>query len=514
MAGTRLTPLSKFLIALLIMAGLFFLVYKFYRPDMIEGLGGDGARAESRGAAGDDDVIDIGVVTWGGYAGGQYFNEGFEASEESRFYRDYGLKVDFEVIDDFDASRDAFKNGSIDLMWATIDAFPTEVAGLAEYEPQVVFQADWSRGGDAIVGRRGIASVADLRGKKVAVAPMTPSHSFLLWLLEAGDMSPRDIELVEVPSAIDAADAFKAGTVDAAVVWSPDDADCVAKVPGARVLESTKNATNIIADVFVAKKAYVEANKERLQQLYEGWMRGAAEINASEANRRKAAGILAAGLNQPEDFCLLAINNVRLATHGDNRNFFGLDPDFRGVTGEDLYNKMRLKYAEVGYPTEGAKSWRLISTRDLVSRTTLEGPEQAPEGLKTFSAATADDRDRPSVASKKVSINFRTGEFQLDENAKQILDQQVTPIAKAFANARVRIEGNTDNVGARAANVALSERRARAVADYLVAEHGMQRNRFVVVGNGPDQPVEGCERNDTDACRARNRRTDFELVAD
>lgn len=94
----------------------------------------------------------------------------------------------------------------------------TEVEGLAQYDPQVVFQADWSRGGDAVVVNRGINKVSDLKGKKIAVAPMTPSHSFLIWLLEAGDLSVKDVKIVEVPSAIDAADAFKSNTVDAAVV--------------------------------------------------------------------------------------------------------------------------------------------------------------------------------------------------------------------------------------------------------------------------------------------------------
>ena len=52
-------------------------------------------------------------------------------------------------------------------MGVTIDAFPTEAGGLAEYEPQVVFQADWSRGGDAIVARRGISKISDLRERKL-----------------------------------------------------------------------------------------------------------------------------------------------------------------------------------------------------------------------------------------------------------------------------------------------------------------------------------------------------------
>jgi len=82
-------------------------------------------------------------------------------------------------------------------------------------------------------------------------------------------------------------------------------------------------------------------------------------------------------------------------------------------------------------------------------------------------------------------------------------------IAKAFANARIRIEGNTGNVGSRASNITLSQKRAEGVRDYLVSEHSMLRNRFIVTGNGPDKPVAS---NDTETGRAKNRRTDFELV--
>ena len=341
MQRTKLTPFSKMLITLLIVGGVGYGLYRIsQKPELKQKF-----LTEEKTSKGSPDVITIGVVTWGGYAGGQYFNEGFQATKDSRFFKDYDFMVNFEVIDDFDASREAFKNGNIDMLWATIDALPTEMEGLANFDPQVVFQADWSRGGDAVVVRRGIGAVSDLKGKKIAVAPMTPSHSFLLWLIEAGDLNINDINIVEVPSAIDAADAFKAQTVDAAVVWSPDDQDCVTKVPGSRVLESTRNASHIIADVFIAKKQYIQNNREKLMKLYEGWMIGASEINQNASNKNKAAKILAQGLNQPEDFCLDAINNVRLATHGDNLDFFGLNRDYKGVTGEDLYNRMKVNFS-------------------------------------------------------------------------------------------------------------------------------------------------------------------------
>ena len=512
---SRLTPFSKILIVALILGVVGFLLYQLRSPEVKDKLKSitnkDGSKSSKDGFK---DVINVGVVTWGGYAGGQYFNKGFEANTNSQFYKDYGFKVKFEVIDDFDASRDAFKNGDIDLMWATIDAFPTEVEGLAKYDPQVVFQADWSRGGDAIVSRRGINKVSDLKGKKIAVAPMTPSHSFLIWLLEAGDLTMQDVTIVEVPSAIDAADAFKSNSVDAAVVWSPDDEDCVNKVAGARVLESTKNASHIIADVFIAKKEFIQNHKKQLQELYEGWMKGAAELNQSDTKKQEAAKYLADGLGMPEDFCYNAINNVRLTTHGDNMNFFGLNTNYKGVTGEDLYNKMKVKYSNLGYQTSGAKSWRLLASRDIVPSVNINTPGSEPEKGKSFAPINDKIAKKEALSTKHVSITFRTGEYKLDENAKQLIDVQFVPIARAFSNSRVRIEGNTDNVGSLSSNIALSKKRARAVANYLISQHHMQNNRLIVIGNGPNKPVKGCASNATAACKAKNRRTDFELVND
>jgi NitT/TauT family transport system substrate-binding protein len=40
----------------------------------------------------------------------------------------------------------------------------------------------------------------------------------------------------------------------------------------------------------------------------------------------------------------------------------------------------------------------------------------------------------------------------------------------------------------------------------------MDPDRFVIVGNGPDDPVAGCETNATEQCRAKNRRTEFQLI--
>ena len=463
----------------------------------------------------DDDVVKIGVVTWGGYAGGQYFNEGFEANTRSRFFKEYGVKVEFKVLDDFEASRNAFRADEVNLLWSTIDAFPTEVNGLSDFDPVVVWQADWSRGGDAIVARRGITKVSDLRGKKIAVAELTPSHSFLLWMLEAGGLTTDDVTIVPQASAIDAAQVFKSQKVDAAVVWSPDDIIAVKEVPGSRVLESTKSAAYIIADVFLAKRDYVKNNEDKLRKVYEGWMRGAAEINSNASNRNKAAKILAEefterGVALSTSDAAEMIGNVRLTTHGDNKNFFGLNgSNYKGITGEKLYTSMGDRYTDLKFIEGRIPNWRMISYPGLITSTDLNSAADRAEKSKSYTAPTKADEKKQAIASKQVSITFPTGQFRLDENSKYIIDKEFVDIAKAFGNSRIRIEGNTDSTGNHDSNVRLSRKRAQSVADYLSSVHGMPKNRFVIVGNGPDKPVAS---NNTEAGKAKNRRTDFELI--
>ena len=454
-------------------------------------------------------LIRVGVVTWGGYAGGQYFNRGFNPNNDSRFLKEYGINVKFMVMDDFAASREAWKSDNVDLMWITADSFPTEVANLAAYDPKIVFQADWSRGGDAIVAMPGINSINDLRGKKIAVAPATPSQTFLMNALETAGIGYGELEIIKAPSAVEAAGYFKARQVDAAVVWSPDDEDCISNVPGATILTSTKEGTHIIADVFYAKSSWIQNNKSSLKSLIEGWMKGSAEINSSDTAKRAAAKILAAGLQQPEDFCYKAINNVRLTTYGDNVNTFNLRGGFRGIKLEELYTKNARRFAIIGEAPANVPMWRNVVDTSILRDINLSGMGHQAEVTQAFTAPTMADVKAKPLSTKPVNISFPSGQYSLDSNSMRIIDMQFVDVAKAFPQSRIRIEGNTDSVGEYNMNMSLSKKRAQAVANYLSQTHGFDANRFVIVGNGPDKPVAG---NDDSAGRAKNRRTDFMLL--
>jgi NitT/TauT family transport system substrate-binding protein len=460
-------------------------------------------------ANGGKDPVTVCVVTWGGYAGGQYFNGGFEPSTDSRYYKDYGITVAFKAIEDFEPSRAAWKSDECQMIWQTADAFPTEAGSLADHDPKIVMQADWSRGGDVAVALKNIKSFSDLRGKKIAVAAGTPSHSFLLWALQSAGLDYTDVTIVTTESAPAAAALFKAGKVDAAIVWSPDDEDIIQNVRGSHVLTSTKQASNIIADVFFVKGKYLEDNRDKVCAVVEGWLRGSAEINSDPKAKEDAVKILSTGLNQPEDFIRKAINNTRLATYGDNVNFFNLKGGYTGVTGQELYEKTGRLYQQIGM-INSMPSWRSVMDPTCIkSIQSLNSVADAAEEGPRFAKASEEDKTAEAFATKRLTITFPTGSSELDDNSKTLIDVGFADIARNFRDARIRVEGNTDDVGTDAVNQPLSERRARAVADYLASTYGFPRERFVVVGNGSRNPA---DRSGTNEARRKNRRTEFQLL--
>ncbi len=194
-------------------------------------------------------------MTWGGYAGGIVANGGFPPNRDCLFSKDFGIQVELLVIDDFAKSRDAFRaggdKGGVDIMWSTVDAYALEYGGLLRLNPKAILQYDWSRGGDAIAVDASIKTVADLKGKKLACAKATPSHYFALYVLTQGGLTSRDVTFVFTDSAVEAANVFKAGKVDAAVSWSPDVYVAARERSGGHILASTREATNLIADIFV-----------------------------------------------------------------------------------------------------------------------------------------------------------------------------------------------------------------------------------------------------------------------
>lgn len=145
---------------------------------------------------------------------------------------------------------------------------------------------------------------------------------------------------------------------------------------------------------------------------------------------------------------------------------------------------------------------RLVSTL----ATQLNNPTYAVrDGLtvgSTGGQAALDD-----VLARR-TIEFEPGNARLTPAGVAVLEE-LLPLLQKMAGRRFEVVGHTDDVGAREANVALSEARARAVKDYLVGK-GIAAGDIVTSGAGPDRPVAD---NLSPAGRARNRRIEFRVLA-
>src|SRR6187551_2418719 len=233
--ATRLTAFSKFVITLVILGviggGVWYIFNKTEwgqnQRKKAEELKTEDATKEGPKTVykDDDNTLVVQLVTWGGYGPGLYFNEGAEPNEQSRFFKEYGFKVRFVVENDLINAMNAWIADEYDVAVQTADAFPlyTGPTDLKEFKPRAFMQVDWSRGGDAIIVKRGINSVNDLRGKKIAVAVPSPAQTLLMTALEAANLKYSDVEVVKTADNLKAAQLFRSPDVDAAVVWSPDD---------------------------------------------------------------------------------------------------------------------------------------------------------------------------------------------------------------------------------------------------------------------------------------------------
>ena len=101
-------------------------------------------------------------------------------------------------------------------------------------------------------------------------------------------------------------------------------------------------------------------------------------------------------------------------------------------------------------------------------------------------------------------LNFTSGTAEITAESKRTL-KEVARVLKAYSNARVMLQGHTDNVGSPDSNYALSRDRADAAQDALI-RLGIAPARLTTAGLGADRPLAS---NDSAAGRRRNRRTEL-----
>ncbi len=98
-------------------------------------------------------------------------------------------------------------------------------------------------------------------------------------------------------------------------------------------------------------------------------------------------------------------------------------------------------------------------------------------------------------------VHFAVDQSTLTPQAQQTLTQQASWLG-SHPNYTAIIEGHADEQGTREYNIALGDRRANAVKDYMIA-NGVAGNRLQTVSYGKERPLAVCS---DEACYSQNRR--------
>jgi len=117
------------------------------------------------------------------------------------------------------------------------------------------------------------------------------------------------------------------------------------------------------------------------------------------------------------------------------------------------------------------------------------------------------------VEYQALPINWNTGSATLTPAAKSIIDNQLMTVINANAGTKLEIASHTDARGGSTSNQSLSERRAKAVADYLISK-GVNSSLLVANGYGERKLKNRCADgvSCTEREHAANRRTEFRLI--
>jgi OmpA-OmpF porin, OOP family len=136
-----------------------------------------------------------------------------------------------------------------------------------------------------------------------------------------------------------------------------------------------------------------------------------------------------------------------------------------------------------------------------------------PEGFKGHDAIDVMSADQQAAnscqdmmrdATARGILEFDRAKADLTRDSTETL-KELAEIAKECPSFKISIEGHTDAEGTDERNQRLSDRRAKAVADFLARE-GVKAERLSTIGYGATRPIAD---NTTTGGRARNRRIEF-----
>ncbi len=429
-------------------------------------------------------------------------------------------------------------------------------SGHGDYIAQVIGSTGYSRGEDKLMGApewknnaqaaKGSLIAGVLRDGDWNIAMKWAADNQIKNNPDEKTWDPDSLNWVNAPDYLKAAEIYNANTcedrkvvkdgrltgetknvcVNGVVTWTPGDVNVAHGRGGLVSIVSSRQYRSQMPDVIIGIKKFSQDHRNEVQGMLAASFEAADQLKAYPEALKRAADVSAKVYNEQNgDYWLKyykgtreqdktgntvelggsAVNNLN-----DNLLLFGLQPGAN--------NNFRSTYTVFGniatqqYPDLFKAPNQIPEVREILDTSYVLGASSllAQSGAEPDVAKFTPSGDTGSVVSKRNwNIEFDTGKATFTPDGERAMYQIKDDLAIAGA-LFVTVNGYTDSVGSRSANLDLSMRRSLAVKEWLQrkAPSTFPENRFRVHAFGDDNPVAS---NSTAEGRAKNRRVEIVL---
>jgi NitT/TauT family transport system substrate-binding protein len=482
-----------------------------------------------------NNTVRFALNVWAGWAPIILANNGTKAEKVWKTPDGEEFKVELVIIDNPVAMLGAYTSGDVHIGWGTLDMVPLFVDGMvgktgqpkenvAVAMPRIFQQIDWSNGGDGIVVRDNIKTVADLREKTIVLAQNSPSQYFALNMLVAGGVQPSEVDMIYTNDAFAAAAAFAADKqkkIAGCVSWSPDIYN-LEKVKGNRMLVNTQTANKLITDIWFARADFAKDHPGIIEALVRGIFDGMVELKKPE-RKQECSKLMAAAYNIPADDAMKMFDDAHNTNWAENYQFFlnqNNPTNFERVWRQSYYLYRQIgKIENSPVPFDKVMDFSVIQKLGADEKYKSQTDEYQMQIAPTTVGKIRAEGDE--ILTNTVVIRFAPNDWDLhykkengelyDPNVDNVLEG-VGKLVGTFGGARVIVEGHTDSSmrGQVPASVVktLSMNRAVAVRDALAAKYpSIDASRFYADGMGWDRPAD----SQTPLDQGKNRRVEIKV---
>jgi len=461
-----------------------------------------------------DNIVDVELSEYAGYAGLIVANGGLEPGENSVFFKKHGFKVRIKLSEE--ESWSALNSGKMAASATTVDVLA--VYG-KQFQVVVPAQIGFSRGADGVVVRSEIKRINALKGKVLATAQFTEADFFIRYLAQEAGLNIRTLaSLSEPPDAeslnlVFCEDAFAAGDfflrdlkeggnrLAGCVTWAPKTTEVAAQSGGKAHILTTSMNLLVVADILVLNKGFAQQQTNMVAGLVHGLLEGNRLVRDNAAAH---LDVIAKAFKWERAQAQAELAKVHLSNLPENLAFFSGSIDSAGSFG-GIYQASVYSYGSqfVKDPVDGDRFLDLQHLKTLERSGAFSAQQIAIKPIRA-SAAAAVEGD--PVLTKDIRFKFEANSATLDQAREENLKNLdvIKKMLQVSPGSVVLLRGHVDNTkveefrktGGEAyvrtmalRAIELSKNRANEIKRLLVERHKIEAARVDVVGRGWEEAL-------------------------